>query len=135
MRKNYTYIAVVTVLIIIAGVGIWTSKTVQTGNYGTVSMTIEGKNVNLLVADNSTEWAVGLMNRKTLKEADGMVFIFPDKQMRTFWNMNTLIDLHVVWMDGNRVIGTSELPSIEKTKQVVTVSSPAQADKVVELVR
>lgn len=98
-------------------------------------MTIEGKNVNLLVADNSTEWTVGLMNRKTLKEADGMVFIFPDKQMRTFWNMNTLMDLHVVWMDGNRVIGTSELPSIEKTKQVVTVSSPAQADKVVELVR
>ena len=135
MRKNYLVIALFVLFIAVIGVGVFNGRKTNTESAETVSMTIEGKKVKLLVADNETEWAYGLMNRRTLPEADGMVFMFPKKEMRTFWNMNTFMDLKVVWMDGNQVIGTSELPSIDKSKEFVTVNSPAPADKVVELVR
>lgn len=135
MRKNYLVIALFVLFIAVIGVGVLNGRKTNTDSAETVSMTIEGKKVKLLVADTETEWAYGLMNRRTLPEADGMVFMFPKKEMRTFWNMNTFMDLKVVWMDGNQVIGTSELPSIDKSKEFVTVHSPAPADKVVELVR
>ena len=35
---------------------------------------------------------------------DGMIFIFPDKQIRSFWNENTYLDIDVYWLDGEKVL-------------------------------
>lgn len=89
----------------------------------------------LLIADTPDEWERGLMSRKKLDSAAGMIFIFPDKQVRTFWNKNTYLDLDVYWLDDDKIVGKSFLPSIEKSKEVVTVTSPKPVNKVIELVR
>lgn len=99
--------------------------------------TINNKKYQLLTATNPWEWQKGLMNyksKKELKGADGMIFIFPQKQMLTFWNKNTYLDLDVYWVDEEKIVGKSHLPSILKTKQIVTVSSPREVNKVVEIV-
>ncbi|MEK7166362.1 MAG: DUF192 domain-containing protein [Patescibacteria group bacterium] len=100
-----------------------------------MTMQIEGKAYKLLTATTSEEWRVGLMNRERLENADGMIFIFPTKQPRTFWNYNTHLNLDVYWMDGNNVVGKSRLPSIDETKNPKIVQSPKPVDRVVELVR
>ncbi len=97
---------------------------------------IENKNYCLLTASNQEQWQKGLMfykNKKELKGADGMIFIFPEKQIRSFWNKNTYLDLDVYWIDENKVIGKSFLPSIEKSKETITVKSPKSVNKVIEL--
>lgn len=99
---------------------------------------IEGHTYLLLTAKNSSEWERGLMfykDKKDLKGADGMIFIFPDKEFRTFWNKNTYLDLDVYWIDGDRVVGKSYLPKIKKDEEVSTVGSPEKVDKVIELVK
>ena len=65
---------------------------------------------------------------------DGMIFIFPEKQVRTFWNKNTYMDLDIYWMDDGKIIGKSLLPSILKTKKIITVSS-GKVNQVVEIIR
>ncbi len=95
---------------------------------------IENRNYCLLTATNQQEWEKGLMFVKKLDNADGMIFIFPDKQSRSFWNKNTLADLDLYWLVDDKVVGKSFLPSIEKSKEVVVVNSPKPVDKVVELV-
>lgn len=92
-------------------------------------------NYQLLVADTPEKWTKGLMYFRSLEGVDGMIFIFPDKQPRTFWNKNTLMNLDLYWLDENQVIGKSYLPSIEKSKEVVVVNSPNPVDKVVEIAR
>ncbi|MDP4011968.1 MAG: DUF192 domain-containing protein, partial [Candidatus Roizmanbacteria bacterium] len=88
------------------------------------------------IADTPDHMQQGLMFvRKPTEGFDGMVFRFPDKQSRTFWNKNTLEDLQLYWMADGEVIGTSDLPSIEKSVSIVTVSSPAPADTVVEIIK
>ncbi|MEM0476681.1 MAG: hypothetical protein QW367_03565, partial [Candidatus Aenigmatarchaeota archaeon] len=52
------------------------------------------------------------------------IFIFPDKQIRYFWNKNTFVDLDVYWLDDDKIIGREFLPSIEKTKEIYTIKSP-----------
>lgn len=96
---------------------------------------IENKTYNLLIADSPEEHSKGLMNVRKLNNADGMVFLFDDSQVRTFWNQNTLVDLDVYWMQDDKVVGKSFLPSIETTKAPITINSEVPVNKVVEIIR
>ena len=97
---------------------------------------INNKIYKLLTAKNSEGWQRGLMfykDKKELKGADGMIFIFPDKQIRTFWNKNTYLDLDVYWLEDKKVVGKDYLPSIEKSKETVFIKSKEKVNRVVEL--
>lgn len=98
---------------------------------------LNGKKYQLLKAITPQEWQKGLMfykSKKELKGADGMIFIFPDNQVRSFWNINTYLDLDVYWLNDDNIVGKSYLPSIEKSKKIFIISSPKKVNKVVELV-
>ena len=103
-----------------------------------ISYSLEGKTYKLLIAKTPLKHQKGLMfyrSKKELKGADGMIFIFSNKNYRTFWNKNTFLDLNVYWIDGDRIVGKDFLPSIEKTKEILIINSPKPVNKVVEIVR
>lgn len=96
---------------------------------------INNKNYCLLIADNQDEWEKGLMFYKKPLDFDGMIFIFPDKRVRSFWNKNTYLDLDLYWMDEDKVVNKSYLPSILKSMIIVIVESKEKVDKVVEIIK
>lgn len=110
------------------------SRTNYCQNKSAIVYKLENKKYCLLVADSPDEWTKGLMNVRKPVDFDGMIFIFPDKQRQTFWNMNTYIDLDVYWLTDNKVVGKSYLLSIEKSKEIVTVNSGKKINKVVEII-
>ncbi|MCS7183893.1 MAG: DUF192 domain-containing protein, partial [Patescibacteria group bacterium] len=89
----------------------------------------------LLIADEPVEWEKGLMFVKKPVDFDGMIFIFPDKQVRYFWNKNTLLDLDIYWLDDHKIIYKSYLPSILKTKNIKTMSPKIPVNRVIEIIR
>ncbi len=95
---------------------------------------LENKKLKLLVADEPKEWEQGLMFARNPVDFDGMIFLFPDKQIRYFWNKNTFVDLDVYWLDDDKIIGRDFLPSIEKTQEIKTIQSPASVNKVIEVI-
>lgn len=129
--RNPLIIGVLSLLGILTFVIVYPFTVRNSGKYKSVN--IEGKTYQLRTATNAAEWSRGLMFVEGKQDYDGMIFYFHDKTNRTFWNMNTLVDLDILWMDDDRVIGTSRLPSVRKSKQVTTVSSPGPANRVVEL--
>lgn len=125
------------IILLLVGV-FWLFKTQPTvknpyKDFTIINYNLQAKNYRLLLADTPTKWERGLMYFRKLEGADGMIFLFPDKQTRTFWNKNTFMDLEVYWLNGNNVVGSSFLPSIEKSKEIVMVSSREKVDKVIEL--
>lgn len=93
---------------------------------------------HLLVADTAEKWEKGLMfvnKKQDIKGFDGMIFLFPDSQIRAFWNKNTVSDLILYWIQKGKVIGTSAMPSITKTGVITTFSSPGPADTVIEVIK
>lgn len=102
-------------------------------NERVIKYKLEGKEYELLVADNSKEWEEGLMFVREAKY-DGMIFLFPDKKQRFFWNKNTYLDLNIYWLDDDKVVGKDKLPSIEKSKEIIKVFSPSPVNKVIEVV-
>src|SRR5690606_14750063 len=50
------------------------------------------------LADNDKERALGLMNRPSLDQDKGMLFVFDDAQPRSFWMKDTLIPLDMIFI-------------------------------------
>jgi len=64
------------------------------------------------IADTPQERARGLMYKTSLKENEGMLFVFDKPGIYGFWMKNTLIPLDIIWLD--------------KSKEVVFIKENAQ---------
>ena len=111
------------------------SQQAQWEEYRIISKEIDGTFYRLAVADTSEKQTKGLMYVRKPTSIDGMIFPNSTPSIVTFWNKNTRVDLTLVWMRDEVVVGKSELPSIEKSKKIVTVTSPEAVDAVVELIK
>ncbi len=62
------------------------------------------KTLDIEIADNEYETQTGLMYRTKLGKNQGMLFIFPDSQMRSFYMKNTKIPLDIIYLDEKKSI-------------------------------
>jgi hypothetical protein len=51
------------------------------------------------VAASAEERADGLMYRDEVPDGTGMLFVFPDNRVRSFWMANTYVPLDIAYMD------------------------------------
>lgn len=74
--------------------------------------------IDIEIADTEYELQLGLMNRKDMKEDQGMLFIFPRQEIRSFWMRNTLISLDMLFVNDKKKIVT-----IQKNTKVLSDQS------------
>ena len=67
-------------------------------------MTVGGVRITVELADTPALRQLGLMNRDSLPENHGMLFVYPDEQIRSFWMRNTRIPLDIAFIDRNLTI-------------------------------
>ena len=86
----------------------------------------------LEVADTPELREKGLMYRTSMSEQEGMVFVYNDQSLRTFWMKNTYISLDMVFIDTHKkIVGILEnVPVMNEDPR--SVDKPAQY--IVELV-
>jgi uncharacterized membrane protein (UPF0127 family) len=72
----------------------------------TVPLTVHGAELRAEVADDPKERAQGLMHRDSLGADAGMVFVYPESDVRSFWMKDTRIPLSIAFLDADGVVVT-----------------------------
>ena len=98
--KNYIYILIF-ISIAFTNANADTNKT----TFQKSSLTIQTKDseyiFNIEIAVTEKERSRGLMYRKELKQTEGMLFLYPEKQIIKMWMKNTLIPLDMIFTNNN----------------------------------
>jgi uncharacterized membrane protein (UPF0127 family) len=76
----------------------------------TVQMKIGSRDFTLEVADSDQSRETGLMYRDSMADDHGMIFVFPDEQIRQFYMANTHIPLDIAFLDaGGTVVSVKSM--------------------------
>ena len=97
---------------------------------------IKNKKLTVEVVNSAESVKSGLSDRNEIG-SDGMLFVFPERSLRTFWMLKMKFDLDFVWISGNRVVGLTR--NVKKpdsgtdVKNLELISISKSTDKVLEI--
>jgi uncharacterized protein len=69
-----------------------------------VQLLVGEKAIKVEVAASFAERRIGLMNRNVLAEDEGMIFVYREKEIHSFWMQNCLIPLSVAYIRDDGII-------------------------------
>ena len=105
-------------LIAVAAMSFATAGPAQgAGALPTVALTINGQKLVAEVVSTPDDRATGLMNRFSLAQDHGMLFVFERAEPLGFWMKNTFIPLSIAFVDaGGRILNIEDMaPQTETT--------------------
>ncbi len=84
------------------------------------------KSLEIEIVDDEYGITRGLMFRKQMDENRGMLFIFPDVDMRSFWMRNTIIPLDIIFIGEDQRIVTIQRDTKPYSEASIPSSAPAK---------
>lgn len=95
---------------------------------------INGQTVKIEVADETAEITRGLSGKPSLCPDCGMLFVFPDYQIRTFWMKEMNFPLDIIWIKDEIIVGFEEnIPLFDSQGNIRMMASPDPVNLVLEL--
>lgn len=88
----------------------------------------EGKyisKIDIEIADDDNKRVRGLMDRLSMEEEQGMLFLFPYETIQSFWMKNTVIPLDLIFVNKENVIVTIRKDAIPFDTGQYTSTKPA----------
>lgn len=89
------------------------------------------RKIDIEIADDDYQRETGLMHRSSLKESQGMLFIFDEEAQRGFYMKNTLIPLDIIYLNKDGVIVS--FAENAQPEDLTTLPSQVPAQYVLEI--
>lgn len=127
--KAFKYILGIIILLVL--IVWWSSQRAVSSDL--VTIVIAGQSHRALLADEPVEWQRGLSGQS---KPSLMLFIFPDKKVRTFWMKDMRYSIDIIWLAGERVVGVERdlpWPAGGQDENLPRFSSPRAVDRVLEI--
>ncbi len=91
------------------------------------------KKLDIEIAENQYEHETGLMYRQSMKETQGMLFIYPEEALRSFYMKNTYIPLDIIFyhkdssvvsfQENAQALDETSLPSNKPAKFILELNA------------
>ncbi len=106
----------------------------QSDENSSSSISINNHKFYVEVETTPEKQALGLSNRTSMPQNDGMLFIFTEPGLYPFWMNKMLFALDFVWIKGNEVVDITEnVPPPLNGNPVITIDPKSEVDKVLEI--
>jgi uncharacterized protein len=92
-------------------------------NFKQTAIRIGSKKIIVELAESSEQHSRGLMYRKALPKDSGMLFVFQDEQVRSFWMKNTFIDLSIAFFSADLTL--IDIQDMTAVNSVMVQSPPS----------
>lgn len=102
--------------------------------YGTVSFG-RGKTIIVEIARTDAVRRRGLSGRQSIGDDEGMLFLFEDEKVRSFWMHEMNFSIDIIWLNGDVVVGIEDSapPPGDPNAVPGTYYSPVAVDRVLEV--
>jgi len=131
IRKFFLAICVFLIVIVLGGLHNILSNDRKRENEAFIE--ISGHRFSIEIADNAVSQARGLSGRERLDMDHGMLFVFPDESVRSFWMVGMNFPLDLIWIKNREIVGiTRNLPPATAENMQIT-NSPGAVDMVLEI--
>ncbi len=128
MKKEWIAVAMI-VIVALLGAAYYLS-THANGNGDASRVDLIGTNgtatVDVEIADTPFEHEKGLMNRTSLDESSGMLFIFSGDTKRSFWMKNTPLPLDMIFVDSGLTIVDINHNATPYSESIFTSAKPCK---------
>ena len=94
---------------------------------------INNAKIKIEIADTAELRYKGLSNKKELCDNCGMLFIFPEKEIRTYVMRDMNFALDMIWIDNDKIIKINKNAIPEGSNPVMRYSSDALVNYVLEV--
>lgn len=101
----------------------------------TPTATINKKTFSLLVAKKEKELEIGLSEKKSLPQDEGMLFVFEKTAYYSFWMKNMQFPIDIIFIKDNRVVNVYQdvQPPKSKDENLPIFKPEEPADRVLEI--
>jgi uncharacterized protein len=82
--------------------------------------------INIQIANTEFDRELGLMFRRSMEQNQGMLFIFPEAEIQSFWMRNTYISLDMIFINANKKIITIHKKTTPLSDQSYRSTGPAK---------
>lgn len=131
LNKNNKIIFSILIIIVFLIIIIFIFKKKNVDNF--VEIKINEVKLRVELAQSPAEHYRGLSHRESLENISGMLFLFSDKQVRSFVMRNMLMPIDIVFIDENTIIDTYKNLPFDLNSQKILYKSSSPTDKVLEL--
>jgi len=126
MKKIYWVLIIVVILIVLGTVVIIVYK--KKAAY----ILINNRKIPVELALTESQRQKGLSSRDHLDADTGMLFIFPDSNIHSFWMKDTLIPLDVIWINDGKIVEMTTL-DMQTEENIPQYTPQNKAQYVLEL--
>ncbi len=103
MKKNQIIVIVIIGVFLIGALWYFGFRPASQNSY----VKINDITVEVEIADDLTEQKTGLSNRESLAAGSGLLFVFEEKKVRSFWMKNMQFAIDIIWIQDDSVVHLS----------------------------
>lgn len=93
----------------------------------TQTLILDGERIELELAETPEEMMRGLSGRASLPDGHGMLFVYPEDTVPSFWMKNMHFPIDIIWLDRNwKVIGVEKNISPSTYPQTFSPQKPVR---------
>ena len=109
----------------------------QTNAPKTARIKIKGKEIEVEIAKTEEERTKGLSDRDSIGNFQGMIFVFPQKDVTpTFWMKDMKFPIDIIWINDNKIVKIDkniDYPKGQTKESLPLYKPPSPVDYVLEV--